>query len=431
MWALSPVRLYLTRTSRERGLTPSSSRPLSDFLHALTPAPRTLGKPNRRRSNDLLIYFNICKLVVTLDFPTPHPFSFPATMQIRTGDDILSQYGSPSRPISLTSLAAPPNPKKTTTTAGNEPGEIDNQTTATGLQLKPESHPQQQQSAILLPVIPPELIDHIIDHLHNDKQSLIQCSMASRAFSHATSYHLFGTVRVLSVRRCVQLQEFVRSSLHSLPSTSTTPHTSSSSTPTSPPTLRTAHYHSTQTNPHSNPTNANSHTYHPYTSGCDVSAAGWDISRFVRRIEFHRLDPQSPIEEYVSEAVKLVRMLPRIREVVFESWLQANGLEQIGQAFVTTSAAVGHHCPPANSSSSGSARAEQILSRSPLKLHLELVDFDSARAFLDFLGSFGGRLRELSLVGVGLGGGGGNGKDGIEGRCLPGLESVHLGYDGG
>ena len=350
-------------------------------------------------------------------------------MQIRTGDGILSQYGSPSRPISPTSLAAPLNPKKKTT-AGNEPGEIDNRITATGLQPGPESHPQQQQSAILPPVIPPELIDHIIDHLHNDKQSLIQCSMVSRAFSHATSYHLFGTVRVFSVRRCVQLQEFVRSSLHSFPSTSTTPHTSSSSTPTSLPALRTVHHHSTQTNPRSNPTNANSHTYHSHTSGCDVSAAGWDISRFVRRIEFHRLDPQSPIEEYVSEAVKLVRMLPRIREVVFESWLQANGLEQIGRAFVTTSAAAGYHCPPANSSSV-SARAEQTPSRSPLKLHLELVDFDSVRAFLDFLGSFGGRLRELSLVGVCLGGGGGNGKDDIEGRCLPGLESVYLGYDGG
>ena len=143
---------------------------------------------------------------------------------------------------------------------------------------------------------------------------------------------------------------------------------------------------------------------------------GWDISRFIRKIEFHRLDPQSPIEEYVSEAVKLVRMLPRIREVVFAWWMQANGLEQIGRAFATTtSTAVGYHYPPAN----------------PLKLHLELVDFDSVRAFLDFLGSFGGRLRELSLSSVSLGGGDdGNGKKDVEGRCLPGLESVCLGYDG-
>ena len=127
-----------------------------------------------------------------------------------------------------------------------------------------------------------------------------------------------------------------------------------------------------------------------------------------------------------------MRMLPRIREVVFVSWMQTNGLEQIGRAFATTSAAVGHHYPPVNQPSSVSAQAEETSNGDPLKLHLELVDFDSVRAFLDFLGSFGGRLRELGLACVRLGGGdGGNRKDVIEGRCLPGLESVCLGYDGG
>ena len=139
------------------------------------------------------------------------------------------------------------------------------------------------------------------------------------------------------------------------------------------------------------------------------------------------------MEEYVSEAVKLVGMLPRIREVVFGWWMHANGLEQIGRAFTTASTAAGPHYPPPNQpSSSISARAEKTPRGDPLKLHLELVHFDSVRAFLDFLGSFGGRLRELSLASVSLGDGdGGPRKDDIEGRCLPGLESVCLDYDGG
>ena len=145
------------------------------------------------------------------------------------------------------------------------------------------------------------------------------------------------------------------------------------------------------------------------------------------------MDTPSPVEEYISEAVKLVGMLPRIREVAFGLWMHVDGLEQIGQAFATASTAAGHHYPPPNQPpSSVSARAEQTLRGDPLKLHLELVDFDTVPAFLDFLGSFGGRLRELSLTSVSFGGGnGGPRKDDIEGRCLPGLERVCLSYDGG
>ena len=130
------------------------------------------------------------------------------------------------------------------------------------------------------------------------------------------------------------------------------------------------------------------------------------------------MDPQSSIEEYISEVVKLVGMLPRIREVVFGWWMQASGLEKIGQALAATSVSL------------SGTRIGQRYTGDPLKLSLELVDFDSIPAFLDFLDSFGGRLRELSLASVTFGGGG-NGKDDIEGRCFPGLESVSLGYDGG
>ena len=141
------------------------------------------------------------------------------------------------------------------------------------------------------------------------------------------------------------------------------------------------------------------------------------------------MDPQSPIEEYVSEAVKLVGMLPRIREIVFGWWMEVHGLEKIGRAFATTFC---HHNQPPSSVSTNplsETRIEQRPGGDPLKLCLELVDFDSVRTFLDLLGSFGGRLRELSLVSVSVQGG--NGKDAIEGRCFPGLESVCLGYDGG
>lgn len=158
-----------------------------------------------------------------------------------------------------------------------------------------------------------------------------------------------------------------------------------------------------------------------HASACDVLTV-WDISKFVRRIEFYRLNLQSPIEEYVSEAVKLVRMLPRIREVVFGWWMRSTGLEQIGRAFAADQ--------PVSTHRLSETQKERATTGDPLKLHLELVDFDSARAFLDLLGSFGGRLRELSLTSVTIGGDGGNGKSDIEGRCFPGLKSVCLGYDG-
>ena len=147
------------------------------------------------------------------------------------------------------------------------------------------------------------------------------------------------------------------------------------------------------------------------------------------------------MEEYVSEAVKLVGMLPRIREAVFGWWMQVHGLERIGRAFATTTTttttSAGHHNQPSNQPRSSvppnrlsETGIEQKYISDPLKLHLDLVDFDSVRTFLDFLGSFGGRLRELSLSSVTFGDGG-SGKDAIKGLCFPGLESVCLDYGGG
>jgi hypothetical protein len=124
-----------------------------------------------------------------------------------------------------------------------------------------------------------------------------------------------------------------------------------------------------------------------------------------------------------------VEMLPRIREVTFGWWMQTNGLEKIGRAFAATSHPPNQPSPSASTNVLPEMRMEQRCTGGPLKLHLELVDFDSVCAFLDFLGSFGGRLRELSLASVSVGGDG-SGKD-VEGRSFPGLESVSLGYDGG
>lgn len=432
---------------------PLSSRPPSRLyrrfsLDPCRPAPISAPKTAWAKTN-LNTPSDLPSILANPSSSSFHPApTLLSTMQLRVGtdDDIFTKYGSPSRPISPAALAAPPDVQKMTT-PGNERWEIDIRTAATGSQSELEKHPQQQnrqqQSTSSPSAIPPELIDHIVDHLHDDKQSLIQCSRTSRVFSHATSYHLFGTISISSVRRCIQFQELVRSSLYPLPSTSTTPHScpfsplssssySSSSTSASAPlpASRTAHQQFTLSNPHPGPTNTNAHGYHAHPSACGVPAAGWDVSRFVRKIEFYKLDPQSPIEEYVAEAVKLVRVLPRIREVFF-GWMPAKGLERIGQAFA------GHHClpvnPPPSSVSAGSeTRTGQTVTGGSLKLHLELVDFDSVPAFLDFLGSFGGRLRELSLTSVSLGRwDGNNGKGDVEGRCLPGLESVCLGFDGG
>lgn len=78
------------------------------------------------------------------------------------------------------------------------------------------------------------------------------------------------------------------------------------------------------------------------------------------------------------------------------------------------------------------ARVGQSPTSDPLKIHLEMVDFESIHAFLDFLGSFGGRLRELSLASVGFGRNGDSiRKDDIRGRFLPGIECLYLGHDGG
>ena len=356
-------------------------------------------------------------------------------MQIRVENDILAQYGSPSRPISPTALSAP---CKKTPTTGNELGEIDNQPAES--HLGRELPTKQQPSATFPSKFPPELIDHIVDHLHDDKKALIQCSRAHRVFSHATSYHLFRTVSILSAPKCVKFQELIQSSLHPLPST---PHPSSSPSATSSA-PRTAHHvitqvhpRSTHVHPYSDRANPHPHARHTCTPTLDVPAAGWDISKFVRKIEFQGWDPRPTIEAYVSEAVKLVRMLPRIREVTFGWRIQSTGMDQIGRAFAPISQTAGGHDHSPNQPLSSAltnafseTRAGQAPANDPLKINLEQMEFESVHKFLDFLESFGGRVRELSLSGVTFGGLDDDGEGDFRDRCLPGIESVSLGYEG-
>ena len=118
--------------------------------------------------------------------------------------------------------------------------------------------------------------------------------------------------------------------------------------------------------------------------------------------------------------------------------METGPLERIARAFAAIPAPAGNHGHPfhqppssAPTNAFSETRAAQTSTNDPLKVQLQLVDFESVPTFLDFLGAFGGRVRELSLVNVAIGGGGGVGKDSVEHRCLPEIESVYLGYDGG
>ena len=58
-------------------------------------------------------------------------------------------------------------------------------------QSKPTPPPANPQTDALLP---PELIDQVIDYLHDDKQTLRSCSLLCRLFVPSARFHLFRTV---------------------------------------------------------------------------------------------------------------------------------------------------------------------------------------------------------------------------------------------
>lgn len=57
-------------------------------------------------------------------------------------------------------------------------------------------------------VLSQELIDYIIDFLHNDLPTLRACSLASRCLLDASHHHLLGTVTVVGGPRDEMLQGF-------------------------------------------------------------------------------------------------------------------------------------------------------------------------------------------------------------------------------
>ncbi|OCH84584.1 hypothetical protein OBBRIDRAFT_741339, partial [Obba rivulosa] len=47
-----------------------------------------------------------------------------------------------------------------------------------------------------IPTLPPELTDHIIDFLHDDRQALQACALVSRAWLPSAQLHLFYDIQI-------------------------------------------------------------------------------------------------------------------------------------------------------------------------------------------------------------------------------------------
>lgn len=52
--------------------------------------------------------------------------------------------------------------------------------------------------------LPPELIDIVLDHLHDDKLTLTQCALVSRIWVSASHYHLFLRT---TLRFCAEIED--------------------------------------------------------------------------------------------------------------------------------------------------------------------------------------------------------------------------------
>ncbi|GJE96751.1 hypothetical protein PsYK624_129570 [Phanerochaete sordida] len=58
----------------------------------------------------------------------------------------------------------------------------------------PEQDTKEPLSSATQPVFPPELFDSVIDHLHDDKAALRQCTLICREWLPASTFHLFSTL---------------------------------------------------------------------------------------------------------------------------------------------------------------------------------------------------------------------------------------------
>lgn len=62
--------------------------------------------------------------------------------------------------------------------------------------------------------VPPEILDYIVDHLHNDSEALVSCSLVSRQFLPSAHRHLFSTFTYLARRHdnnFIFLIQFIKS----------------------------------------------------------------------------------------------------------------------------------------------------------------------------------------------------------------------------
>jgi len=60
--------------------------------------------------------------------------------------------------------------------------------------------------------LPPELTDHIIDFLHDDRKTLLSCSLVSKIWLPSSRYHLFGSLDIYSKERQDSLIRLLKNS---------------------------------------------------------------------------------------------------------------------------------------------------------------------------------------------------------------------------
>ncbi|KAF9566522.1 hypothetical protein CPC08DRAFT_100091 [Agrocybe pediades] len=53
-----------------------------------------------------------------------------------------------------------------------------------------------------MPFLPQETLEHIIDYLHDDRRTLLTCSLVASKFLPASRYHLFSEVTLVATRLC-------------------------------------------------------------------------------------------------------------------------------------------------------------------------------------------------------------------------------------
>lgn len=83
--------------------------------------------------------------------------------------------------------------------------------------LQPLSPPPSPPQPPMSSYIPPELIDQIIDYLHNDPKSLNACALAARDWLPSTRYHRFRSIRFHSAKKIDSFHQFSLNSPDVLP----------------------------------------------------------------------------------------------------------------------------------------------------------------------------------------------------------------------